>query len=55
MDRPTAGSSGSGEISSRYFAIGTKNKNLSGRSGIGVLVVVGLVGWGIEKTCPVHL
>ena len=30
---------GSGEISSRYFAIGAKNTNLAGQSGIGVLVV----------------
>ena len=31
--------SGSGKISSRHFAIGAKNKNLAGRSGIGVLGV----------------
>ena len=34
-----SGSSGSGKISSRYFAIWAKNKNLVGRSGIRVLVV----------------
>ena len=28
-----------GKISSRYLAVGAKNKNLAGRSGIGVLVV----------------
>ena len=31
--------SGSVKIYSRYFAIGAKNKNLAGRSRIGVLVV----------------
>ena len=31
--------SGSFKICSRYFAIGAKNKNLAGRSGIEVLVV----------------
>ena len=30
---------GSGNISSRYFAIGAKNKNLAGQSEIGVLIV----------------
>ena len=30
--------SGSGEIASRYFAIGAKNQDLEGQSGIGVLV-----------------
>ena len=35
----TFGLSGLGKISSRYFVIGVKNKNLEGQSGIGMLVV----------------
>ena len=35
----TFGSSRSGKISSRYFVLGAKNKNLARQFGIGVLVV----------------
>ena len=50
------GWSGSEKISSRYFAIRTKHKNLAGRSGSGVLVVVRLSWIGaVKKTCLTRL
>ena len=49
------GRSGSGKISSRYFAIGAKNKNLAGQSVIGVLRVGFSQIRALKKTCPTCL
>ena len=46
---------GQAKFHPRYFAIGAKNKNLAGRSGIRVLVVGLSLIRALKKTCPAHL
>ena len=50
-----SGWSGSGEFSSRYFAVGAENKNLAGLTGITVLVVSLSLVRALKKTGPALL